>query len=164
MALSTSSLTTPNKPQGASVVAGGGNEERGFVRGRGGRFRQGNLTDARAPNNVVLMRVFTRVPNEAANDDYVASAVDTRLDWRPSTGEKLTLNAYMTETDKHTDIALRGDIADIISQREDLGARGSYLLINCLHGLNDGDALFLPAYADYDSPLRLTGKLRTVDV
>lgn len=134
---------------GSHVVAGGGNEERGFVRARQG-FRQGNLTGRVSAQQRRVDEGIYAGSNEAANDDYVASAVDTRLDWRPSTGEKLTLNAGMTETDKHTDIALRGDIADIISQREDLGARGSYLLINCLHELNDGDALFLQAYADYD--------------
>lgn len=149
---------------GSHVVAGLGNEERGFVRARQG-FKRGTLTGRVNAQKRKVDEALQAHDGNPANDDYIASQAGTRLDWRPSPTEKLTLDAGVTETDKHTDIYVPEDIAPLVTARKDLGAHTSHLTLNWLHELESGDALFLQTYADYDhryDPLNSAKRL-TVD-
>lgn len=134
---------------GTRLVAGMGNEERGFARVRQG-FSNGALTGR---VNAQQRRVDEAVQAEggrASNDDYVASQAGARFDWRPSTRDKFTLDMGITNTNKHTDINIPENVARLVSERNDLGAHTYNLMINGLHALDNGDALFGQVYADYD--------------
>lgn len=149
--------------QGNHIVAGAGNEERGFARVRHG-FRNGALTGR---VNVQQRRVdegVLAVGGRASNDDYIASQAGARLDWRPSPNNKFTLDAGATETDKHTDINIPDNVEPLVSEREDIGAHTTYLMLNGLHALENGDAMFAQMYADYDhryDPLNASRRLTT---
>jgi iron complex outermembrane receptor protein len=148
---------------GSHVVAGVGNEERGFARARHG-FRNDTVSGR---FNVQQRRVDEGVLSRgdvAGNDDYVATQTGTRLDWKPTTSDKFTLDLGITETDKHTDIDIPDNVEPLVSEREDLGAQAYYLMINGLHALDNGDAIFAQFYADHDNrydPLNSAKRLTT---
>lgn len=134
---------------GTRIAAGAGNEERGFLRARQG-FKVGNVTGRVNAQRRSVDEAVQRVNGQPSNDDYVATQAGVRLDWRPSTNEKITLDAGATETDRHADIYVPEDLAPLVTARKDLGAHTRYVVLNWLHELNNGDGLFMQVYGDYD--------------
>lgn len=149
--------------QGVNIVAGMGNEERGFLRTRYGG-QTGALT-GRVNAQVRKVDAARTLDGSSAQDDYEVRQGGARLDWRPQVTDKITLDAGVTETRRQQFTLEALSIAEFSTPRSHFGANAGYLLGNWAHALDSGDGLIMQAYVDVDDrvdPLN-TSKRLTAD-
>lgn len=149
--------------QGLNTVAGIGNEERGFVRFRYGG--QAGTLSGRVNAQVRKVDAARTLDGRSAQDDFEVRQGGVRLDWRPQTTDKITLDAGVTETHRQQVTAESQSIARLSEPRSHFGANAGYLLGNWAHALDSGDGVIMQAYIDVDDrvdPLN-TSKRLTAD-
>lgn len=133
--------------QGGKVVAGMGNEEKGFVRSRYG-FKNSALTGRVNAQFRKVDEALDHASKKPSNDGFNAKQIGTRLDWRPSITDKGALDVSYTETHRRTDIYLPLSTASLVDPRESFGAHSYYILGSWMHQIENGDSVFLQAYLD----------------
>lgn len=133
--------------QGEKIVVGAGNEEKRFIRAREGF--QGETFSGRV--NVQHRAVDDSVffgDGADARDDFDASQMGLRLDFRPSIQQKGTFDTGYTKTRRALQIDIPVDLRPLATATESLGSEAGYVLFNWVSELGNGDALFLQTYHD----------------
>lgn len=132
---------------GEKIVVGAGNEEKRFVRARKGF--QGERFSARVnmQHRAIDDSIFL-ANGEDAYDDFDASQMGLRLDFRPSIQQKGTFDAGYTETHRALQIDIPVDLQPVATPTQHLGSQAGYAMFNWVSELANGDAVFLQTYYD----------------